>query len=507
MKKGRFTLRTALLLTGIVAAGAWCALAGAGPVRFAVISDPHLCNARLLTSGSALEAYLNQDPKLLKQSEAILESALASILEANVQFLIICGDLTKDGEVVDHVLMAQHLAKLEQRGVQVFVVPGNHDINNPDAVRYLGSSTRPVAHVSPNGFRALYQRFGYGQAIARDTTSLSYLAEPVPGLWLLAIDSCKYHDNFQLGTPVVSGRISAQTMSWILDRLQAAQAAGKQVIAFMHHGVNEHFVPEPILFPDYLVDDWPEVSAQLAAAGLKAIFTGHYHSQDAAYPLDANGNSLGSLCDVETGCLIQYPCPFGIVTIEGQTLVIHSERVTQIHADTEGLPFHQFAEQFLRAHMAGQVIQQLEVLFGLPESDAEQVAPLIIDALVANYAGDEAPSPETVATIAWLLTQPEPYQTLGVLLDWLWTDLPPGDNDLVLQPGIDNSVGRPGPIVPIGTGGPGGTGGGGGPLPPGDNDPSNPFASIDNSVGGSYRILPGPPHTRGGPLPPTPVGP
>src|SRR5215831_10669236 len=154
----------------------WAALGGpvpngtnlqrTGPVRFAVISVPHLYNTRLGTSGLAWQETLYRDPKLLKESEPILQSALESIVQQNVQFLIITGDLTKDGELVDHVLMAQYLAKLEQHGIQVFVVPGNHDINNPYAVTYIGDGTRRVPNVSRETFRALYQRFGYGQALA-----------------------------------------------------------------------------------------------------------------------------------------------------------------------------------------------------------------------------------------------------------------------------------------------------------------------------------------------------
>jgi hypothetical protein len=447
-----------MLLAGLLAANTWCAHADADsqikqappatPVKFAVIADPHIDSARLGTSGSAFEAYLYRDPKLLKESEAIFEAALESIVQQHVQFLLIAGDLTKDGELVNHVLMAQHLAKLKQHGIQAFVVPGNHDINNPDAVAYLGDTTRPVPNVSPGLFRAIYHRFGYGQALARDTNSLSYVAEPVPGLWLLALDSCKYQDNEQLGTPVVSGRLSPQTMSWVLGKLQEAQAGDKQVIAFMHHGVNLHFFGENQLFPDFLVDDWPVVSAQLAGAGLQVIFTGHYHSQDAAYPLNARGQPVLTLCDVETSSLVQYPCAFRIATIEGNLLNIQSQRVTEIQADTAGLPFQQYAEQTLRALLPIQVNQELTALFGLSPAEADLVAPLVIDGLVANYAGDETPSPVVIQTLSGLLGSPEPLHTLGLLLGGLWTDLPPGDNNLVV-PFSQFSSGRPGPVMPL----------------------------------------------------------
>jgi 3',5'-cyclic AMP phosphodiesterase CpdA len=403
-----------------------------GPVRFAVISDPHLYNTRLGTSGLAWQETLYRDPKLLKESEPILQSALASIIQQNVQFLIITGDLTKDGELVDHVLMAQYLAKLEQRGIQVFVVPGNHDINNPYAVTYIGDGTRRVPNVSPETFRALYQRFGYGHALARDPNSLSYVAEPVPGLWLLGIDSCKYQDNEQLGYPVIGGHISSETMSWVLAQLQSAHAAGKQVVAFMHHGVNLHFFGEDVVFPDYLVDDWQDVSAQLADAGLKVVFTGHYHAQDAVYPVDGNGHPVLTLCDVETASLAQYPCAYRIVTLQDGGLNIQSHRVTEVNADTGGLPFQQFAEQNVRELIQVQINEALVSIFGLTPPQIAFVAPLVTDALVANYAGDEAPSPTTLQTIQYFISASPPMDQLGYMLLGIWTDLWPGDHDLTV---------------------------------------------------------------------------
>jgi hypothetical protein len=328
--------------------------------------------------------------------------------------------------------MSQYLAKLQQAGIQTFVVPGNHDINNPYAVRYLGNATRPVPNVSPQVFRALYQRFGFGQALTRDVGSLSYVVEPVPGLWLLGIDSCKYRDNEELNTPVVSGQISPETMTWIVSQLQDARAKGKQVIAFMHHGLNLHFFGENQLFPEYLVDDWPEASAQLAAAGLQVIFTGHYHSQDAAFPVDASGLPVTTLCDVETGSLAQYPCAFRIVTIQGNTLKIQSQRVEEAAVDTGGVPFQEYAEENLRGLMQVQIREELKTLFNLSPEEIAVVAPLVTDALVANYAGDEAPSQDTVDLILYLMAQEPPMNQLGGLLLGLWTDLYPPDNNLSL---------------------------------------------------------------------------
>jgi hypothetical protein len=405
----------------------------ATPPRFAVISDLHFFDSRLGPAGQAFDAYVNADPKLLKDSEAILDSALDSIIQQEVQFVLVTGDLTKDGELLDHVRVAQKLARLERHGIQVYVVPGNHDINNPDSVMYLGDTTRSVPSVSPRLFRALYERFGYGQAIARDEHSLSYVAEPVLGLWLLGIDSCKYDENETLGQPVVGGAIKPETLEWVLGKLHEAKARGKQVIAFMHHGVNQHFLGEAQVFPDFLLDDWTNVSGQLAGAGLKVVFTGHYHSQDAAFPLNAAGRPVATLCDVETGSLVMYPCAFRVATLDSTGLHIESQRVTEINADTGGVPFQEYALEFLQARLPALATYQLMSLFQLPQDQAAWAAPLVANALIANYAGDESPDALTQATLNGFVQSPEPLRTLGLMLWGIWTDLPPGDNQLDLS--------------------------------------------------------------------------
>src|SRR4249919_2436104 len=91
-----------MMMAGLLAANTWSAQAGSEgttkenchqeAVRFAVISDPHLYQSRLGTTGQAFEAYVTQDPKLLAESEAILEAALENIIQQHVQFLIISGD-------------------------------------------------------------------------------------------------------------------------------------------------------------------------------------------------------------------------------------------------------------------------------------------------------------------------------------------------------------------------------------------------------------------------------
>jgi hypothetical protein len=287
--------------------------------------------------------------------------------------------------------------------------------------------------VSHHDFRAIYERFGSGQAIHRDKNSLSYVAEPVKGVWLLAIDSTDTAQNQMLGYPRVGGKLSPDTLTWIVTKLQQAQMKGKKVIAFMHHGVSPDFVSQPVLFPEYLVDDWPTVNMTLAGAGLRVIFTGHYHAQDASYFCDQNLTPRSPLCDIETSSLIAYPCAYRIVTVDpDNTLNIESRRVTAIKADLGGLAFQDFAYADLASRFPNLAIAQLEYGFGVPEAQSLVLAPFLVYALLAGYAGDENPDVQTQAVLTNFVSSPEPLHSLGLLLYGMWTDPPPVDNNLVV---------------------------------------------------------------------------
>ncbi|HCB88431.1 MAG TPA: metallophosphoesterase, partial [Porphyromonadaceae bacterium] len=90
--------------------------------------------ALIVEKGKALEDYLRRDRKLLLESDALLRKSVENLLCEDVNVVLIPGDLTKDGELVSHRGVVELLSPLREKGVKVLVVPGNHDIDNPDAV-------------------------------------------------------------------------------------------------------------------------------------------------------------------------------------------------------------------------------------------------------------------------------------------------------------------------------------------------------------------------------------
>jgi len=288
-----------------------------------LMSDIHVMAPQLLEKrGSAYEKYLSQDPKLLEYSGEVLEYLVGETLRRNPDLVIIPGDLTKDGELVSHQLVVSVLAKLRSAGIPVIVVPGNHDIDNPEGYYFDGDNTRPAARTSPEQFAALYADFGYNQAYAKDPASLSFVCEPLKGLVLLCIDTDKYEENRYIdkGDTInynqTAGRIRPATLTWILAEADKARELGKQVVLVQHHNIVQHYDAQGALQGDYIIADYENVSKQLMAHGIHLAFTGHSHLQDIAqYRTIADNNQLDSLIDVSTGSSISYPNPWRTIKV------------------------------------------------------------------------------------------------------------------------------------------------------------------------------------------------
>ncbi|WP_308278031.1 metallophosphoesterase family protein, partial [Prevotella sp.] len=126
--------------------------------RLAVISDVHLMAPTLLQKeGKAFDEYIANDRKMLTQSVELLDSVSSHISFFQPQAIFITGDLTKDGEKVSHKLLVdRYLKPLREQGIRVFVIPGNHDVNNPHAKIYDGNKTKRTTTISAGDFARIY---------------------------------------------------------------------------------------------------------------------------------------------------------------------------------------------------------------------------------------------------------------------------------------------------------------------------------------------------------------
>ncbi len=407
---------------------------GKNVYTIAVISDIHYMDPALYSDTShSLQGFIPYDQRLIVQSDAIMREVVEELINAKPKpdLVLIPGDLSFDGEQASHDKVALFLLELTSAGIKVRVIDGNHDINFRMAVSFLGHDTMPVANITPAYFRNLYSNYGYSDAISIDPTSLSYVSEPLPGLWLLSIDDCKYDIGISYNTSV-SGAIKQSTMTWALARLAEAGAKGKMVFGMMHHALINHYTDQNVWAPGFVVDRSSTVSDSLMNGGLKVMFTGHGHSTDIAKK--TSGNNF--LYDIETSSTVVYPCTYRMITyIKDSALIISTIPITNInHQIPGGQTFQAYAKQRLCSTMDTDFAASY--LSSYHMDTAVRLARRMRTANMAQMAGDEqifstSENDSIETTINWLGGG---VTAENLKTNWLnlWYDLTPADNFLMI---------------------------------------------------------------------------
>ena len=301
-------------------------------LRIAVMSDLHYLSPDMIADTEDFEHALNSDRKLLKESSAILYEKFEQVRADKPDILLVSGDLTKDGEQECHAALAKQLQQLQQDipGLKIYVINGNHDIRNYNAKNFNTPDGKavPATRTHPEDFKRIYD-FVYSDptviatftpAAGNEAGSLSYVARPVEGLTIVAMDTCRYSkENTSNGTDEheTSGAISADLEKWVIEQTAAAKARGDLVIGLEHHGLVPHFDVEPTILPMYLVNGYERIAQEYADAGMSAVFTGHMHAVDIAAMTTKAGNTF---YDIETGSALTYPCPIRFVDLRRSTV-------------------------------------------------------------------------------------------------------------------------------------------------------------------------------------------
>lgn len=289
------------LLLAILLIGMCCK---SSAIKVVVLSDPHVMAPELLVNeGAAWTTYLSGQRKLVDYSKLLFDDMIERIKEdMQPELVLITGDLTKDGEQVSHEYVISKLDELRAIGIKTLVIPGNHDRgSNSDAVYYDGESTTAATVATNEWFATQYANYGYGVSSEREGTTLTYACEPITGLVVIGIDS---------GT---DGNVSETTLNWVVEKATAARASGKKVIAMMHHPLMPHFTGVDNFVSTAVVGSYGTVRNTLADAGIRVVFTGHFHTSDIAK--DWNADKSREIYDVNTGSLISYPCDYREVTM------------------------------------------------------------------------------------------------------------------------------------------------------------------------------------------------
>ncbi len=323
--------------------------------RFAVASDLHI----------ALSHTIGDSPKrfhLVEVSIPALELILERLATLDLDFLLLPGDLTQDGEVDNHLWLSQRLSQLPY---PVYVVPGNHDVIYP-------KGTEKVVGLAD--FPQYYQQFGY-----TNPNQPYYTHELLPGVRLIGLNSNIFDE-----TGCQIGCIDRQQLNWLQQVL--ANLEDELVLVMIHHNVIEHLPGQASnpLGRRYMLDNAPQLLKLLQQAGVRLIFTGHLHVQDIA--------QWQGIYEITTGSLVSYPHPYRVIQVRynnlGQLLLnIESDQITSVPG-WPNLP--DVSRQWMSDRSFPFMVKLLTTPpLCLPVSEAEQLAPDLRN-FWADIAGGDA---------------------------------------------------------------------------------------------------------------------
>lgn len=302
------------------------AASSANDLNLGIISDIHYFAPESIGGSMAdfIEfSKLNNSSSYI--ASAAVDCAFATFKEqaakGELDFVLIPGDLTQNGEKAGHIAFAARLRQFEQEtGIPVYVINGNHDINNLHASRYNGERYVSDTGTTQDDFREIYREFGYDEALSVYTPpegtkagALSYTADLGDKYRLIALDAGRYTaDNTDKGNDVqeTAGSLTEDLLKWAVNECKKAEAEGKVVIGMNHFNIVPHFETETDLFQAFALKEWERMADTLADAGMHYMISGHLHSHDVAEYVSDNGEKM---TDIATASLTNYPNMFRTV--------------------------------------------------------------------------------------------------------------------------------------------------------------------------------------------------
>lgn len=392
-------------------------------LKIAVLSDTHYLSSKLATEGAALQNFESATGRNTKELHQVLSQVFSNLQTYQPDILLISGDITNNGERDSHTDFVAILKSLANKGTRIFVVPGNHDVNVPNAKAFVGDKPTPTSNISAQEFEQIYAPFGYGKAIRRDSASLSYLAELNDTTWLLGIDSNRYKEHTT--TTISGGRIQPETMIWALEILQEAKSKNILVMGMMHHGLVEHMPYQATFMPNYLIEDWQNSAEILADNGLQLMFTGHFHSNDITLLTTPKGNTI---YDIETGSLAGYPFPYRLMTLQNKKLIIESVFIDSISSNPNLQEEYRLKTEKIAHRIAHSKIESMSL--PIPEEIKNTLIDLIVKMQILHMKGDvkmDAEMLQMIEQLNELVGDPNADFSSFKL------DFPPADNFVVIK--------------------------------------------------------------------------
>lgn len=335
-------------------------------------TDIHYFDPSLTDYGPRFQEMVEYgDGKVVTYIDEITDAFLEEVIQLRPNALILSGDLTLEGEKKSHESLAEKLYRVEEAGIPVLVIPGNHDINNKRAARYEGEQRLPAEYTTPEEFRRIYRDFGYDEAISEDVGSLSYVYQLDEEHRIMMLDTCQYRPVAKVG-----GAILSETYYWIEEQLEEAWEEAMDVIPVAHHNLLEE---SKIYVDDCTIEHGEQLVNILDEWDVKLFLSGHLHVQHTMRSEDNRG-----VWEAVTSSLATPACQYGVLTCRDDgsyqygTWSVDVESWAREHGRKERdlLEFRKFQEPFLRRVFYNQSMTALNAVPDIPEDRKKQMSDL-----------------------------------------------------------------------------------------------------------------------------------
>lgn len=370
MKKRRFVLTFFIILLSLGVG--WYLLKPAEPetnhasvfptdeLTLWIVSDIHYLSPELYDDGEAFQ-FIEKTAagKDLHHSKEVMTAFTEQVKQDQPDGLIVSGDLTMNGEKLSAEELADFFQQMTEIGTHVYVIPGNHDINNGWARKFVGTEQEHISQIAPTAFTKLFAASGYNEASAKDPRSLSYKVALSPAIDLLMIDSNTYPMEASTSAPATGGYIKEDTYDWLFEQLRESADNGKIVIPILHHNLFAH---NRYVTKGFVLDDDQRLIDMLLERDVRVAFSGHIHAQDIVTEVFDEQK----LTEIVNGSFDITPNGYGVIKLSKDSLtyerraldVNHWAQVTN-QTDPELLDYSHYLDQLFFKDGASMAYRQL----------------------------------------------------------------------------------------------------------------------------------------------------
>lgn len=333
------------------------------PIEFIIANDIHYISPTILGDGEFFRNPTGRaDGKVVHYITDITDAFIAEVIEKKPQALILAGDLTLNGALVSHTELANKLAAVKNAGIDVLIIPGNHDFDKT-AVDYSGDSLKEAEGSSASDFYDIYNPL-LPETVSREEGTFSYIYEASEDLWVLMLDTNTYAECY----------VMESTFKWAEEQLGIARESGIDVIAVSHQNIYKH---SDLLSFGYQLYNGTNLQSLYEKYSVICNFSGHIHVQSI---IDED------LPEIATSSLAVTGLHYGKITYNGKALNYATETLG-VAKEAEGYAdFSEYATYYFEKIAIGQAHDALGDS-GLSGSEIELMAKTYAEINSAYFEG------------------------------------------------------------------------------------------------------------------------